>query len=204
MDTNAAVEQRLPAAKVLAFATDRPVPYRARDAASGMDLTVSLSCAGEIRWRVTDGRRFREHCSPDGSGFAEFEEILRREVLTALLPVLSALSEGGVPWEDLPGKSGEIGREVEARLAPGWGMRGVRPEEFRLTGASVSEQDEAMLRRLREQAELLDPAKAAEKILRAKREAFRAAGGWFCPECGTRCDRKFCPNCGQRKPERSV
>ena len=185
--------------EVLAFRTRTPIPYLERDAGSGLELDVSLTFEGTCEWSVCDAALFRRDCAPG----PELNELLENEVCAALPAVLVNLSGRGIPFAALPDYSEELGAALDEGLFARWReLRGIRAEGFRLLSAVPSNEDAERLNSLKALEELRDPSKAAEALLQKQREAIEAAGGWFCPDCGTANNGPFCSGCGRERPER--
>ena len=187
--------------KLLAFETRFPILYTYRNPSIGANLTISLNCSGEIRWQIQDEEQFRLLGPSGESRFPAFEDRLRSEVLLALMAVLADFAARGIPYETLAGQNEDLSREMLSRLAPDWEKQGMLAETFCLTEVSLSPKDEEMISQLKKQAELLNPSKAVEALLKAQAEALKAVEGWKCEYCGSLNKGKFCPNCGSKRPE---
>ena len=79
------------------FETRTPVPYMVSDEASGLKLTAGLTCAGEVSWQIGDEKLFQDFCPAGGEEAAGFTDMLKNEVLAALLPALARRSMQAIP-----------------------------------------------------------------------------------------------------------
>ena len=168
-------------AQIVSFETSRPVPYRYYDEKIGLDLDISLTCRGSLKWHVSNVNRFQAYKD-------NIDALLKEDLRLGLPPAIYALNDKKIAYDALPEHSGDISRQLD-RLFKNWSeMYGIAIDEFRLTEAVPSPEDQAIIDRFRRQSVLRDPAKAA-------------AGVWICPSCHAENTGKFCMECGTKKPE---
>lgn len=163
------------------FETARPMPYRYFDESIGLDLDISLTCKGNLKWHVTNIEQYKPVEQ-------NIDTLLQEDLKLSLAPAIMKLGEKKISYEALPEHSKDIALNLDM-LFKGWKERyGIAIDEFNLTEASPSESDMLIINRFRNQSIMRDPVKAA-------------AGVWICPSCQSENTGKFCMECGTKKPE---
>ena len=188
---------------LIRFETAEPIPYRTWDEALSAERDVGLRCACEYGWEVCDWDRFEEAFGQEGIAREELTGQQNRELGLALQVALARLSAAGTPWETLKSEhSGELVASLDEELFEAWReQRGIRVTEFRLVSVTLAPEDAAALDLLHAEAELMKPDARAETVLTVARDGFAAAGGWYCPRCGTPGRGTKCEACGWEKPD---
>ena len=160
--------------------------------------TVSLHLKGAAEYRVASPEQYALAYDPEG--------LMRRSLAAMLAPAVSGLR---CRPEEVPEKL-----QASDVFAPG----GEADQSFRryagaelvsltVTECALREDDKAQVDRLLRMAELRDPGKAAERLIKAMEEAQAAAKGaaasvvhktetWTCV-CGSKNTGRFCPECGR-------
>ena len=161
------------------YGTASPVPFRVVDKNIGLDLDISVRCFGEYSYRICNPILFYTNICGNVSDVYPKQNLdgqLRAELLTALQPAFAAISEKGIRYSALPGHANEICAALNEALAPKWrDLRGIEIVSFGVSSATISEEDEKMIKELQRTAALKDPAFAAAHLAGAQAQAMQAA-----------------------------
>ena len=161
------------------YGTPNPVPFRITDKNIGLDIDVGVRCFGEYSYRICNPILFYTNiCGNVSDAYSKhnLDGQLRAELLTALQPAFAAISEKGIRYSALPGHAGEICDALNDALAPKWrNLRGIEIVSFGVSSATISEDDEKMIKELQRTAALKDPAIAAAHLAGAQAQAMQAA-----------------------------
>ena len=161
------------------YGTPNPVPFRITDKNIGLDIDVGVRCFGEYSYRICNPILFYTNiCGTVSDAYSKhnLDGQLRAELLTALQPAFAAISEKGIRYSALPGHAGEICDALNDALAPKWrNLRGIEIVSFGVSSATISEDDEKMIKELQRTAALKDPAIAAAHLAGAQAQAMQAA-----------------------------
>ena len=174
------------------------IPFQFVMEEDNIHLSVCLHLKGTAEYRVVSPEQYAIAFDPEG--------LMRRSLAAMLAPAVARLS----------GKPEEVPEKLQASdvFAPG----GEADQSFRryagaelvsltVTECALREDDKAQVDRLLRMAELRDPGKAAERLIKAMEEAQAAAKGaaasvvhktetWTCV-CGSKNTGRFCPECGR-------
>ena len=161
------------------YGTPNPVPFRITDKNIGLDIDVGVRCFGEYSYRICNPILFYTNiCGNVSEAYSKhnLDGQLRAELLTALQPAFAAISEKGIRYSALPGHANAICDALNEALAPKWrDLRGIEIVSFGVSSATISEDDEKMIKELQRTAALKDPAIAAAHLAGAQAQAMQAA-----------------------------
>ena len=161
------------------YGTPNPVPFRITDKNIGLDIDVGVRCFGEYSYRICNPILFYTNiCGNVSDAYSKhnLDGQLRAELLTALQPAFAAISEKGIRYSALPGHANAICDALNEALAPKWrDLRGIEIVSFGVSSATISEDDEKMIKELQRTAALKDPAIAAAHLAGAQAQAMQAA-----------------------------
>ena len=163
------------------YGTPNPVPFRILDKNIGLDIDVGVRCFGEYSYRISNPILFYTNiCGNVSDAYSKhnLDSQLRAELLTALQPAFAAISEQGIRYSALPGHANEICQALNTALQDKWrDLRGIEIVSFGVSSATISEEDEKMIKELQRTAALKDPAIAAAHLAGAQAQAMQAAAG---------------------------
>ena len=161
------------------FGTPNPIPFRVADANIGLDIDVGVRCFGQYSYRVCNPILFYTNvCGNVASEYstANLDSQLKAELLTALQPAFARISEKGIRYSALPAHATEICRELNEVLSAEWReKRGIEIVSFSVSSATISEDDERMIKELQRTAALRDPGMAAAHLAGAQAQAMQDA-----------------------------
>ena len=161
------------------YGTSNPVPFRVVDKNIGLDIDIAIRCYGEYSYRLVDPVLFYKNvCGnvTESYGRAEIDSQLKSELMTALQPAFSRISEMGVRYSALPGHTQEIAEALNQELSDQWkGLRGIAVASFGVSSVTASEEDENRIKQLQQAAVLKDPTMAAAVLASAQAQAMQDA-----------------------------
>ena len=161
------------------YGTPNPVPFRIVDKSIGLDIDVGVRCFGEYSYRLSNPILFYTNiCGNvnDTYSRSNLDGQLKAELLTALQPTFAAISEKGIRYSALPGHTSEICDALNEALKAKWrDLRGIEIVSFSVSSATISEEDERMIKELQRTAALRDPAIAAAHLAGAQAQAMQDA-----------------------------
>ena len=101
---------------------------------------------------------------------------MRAELLTALQPAFSRISDLGIRYSALPGHTGELAEALNAELSAKWReVRGLEIVSVGVASVKASEEDERLIKELQRTAALKNPNMAAAHLAGAQAAAMQAA-----------------------------
>ena len=161
------------------YGTANPVPFRVVDRNINLDVDIAIRCHGEYSYKVEDPIIFYTNVAGNISGDYARDQIdsqLKSELLTALQPAFSKISDMGIRYSSLPGHTQEMADALNDVLSKKWGeLRGIKIVSFGVSSVTASEEDEKMIKDLQKSAVNRDPNMAAATIVGAQADAMRAA-----------------------------
>ena len=161
------------------YGTPSPVPFRVVDHNIGLDVDISIRCFGEYSYRITNPILFYTNvCGNVSSAYdrSEIDGQLKTELLTALQPCFARISDMGIRYSALPGRTMEMAQAMNDVLSAKWaGLRGVEIVSMGVSSVKASEEDEAMIKELQRSAVYRNANMAAAKLVDAQAEAMKAA-----------------------------
>ena len=198
--------------------TSNPIPFHVADKRIGVDAWIAVHCTGEFSYRICDPVLFYKHvCGDVNKDFYKdsLDARLKIELLSALDGAFAKLSQTGMPYSELTDNSPELTDALNAILASRWRENlGLELTSFSISHVRVSEQDEALIRKLQEAAAFRrahwaaqsaqeNPMRALDMPRRVPGKTFAPENGWKC-SCGSQNDGNFCPHCGRKKPKSRI
>lgn len=161
------------------FGTQNPIPFRVVDQNIGLDIDISVRCNGTYSYQITDPILFYSNvCGNVHEYFSrqEFDQQLRSEFLNVLQPAFAKISEMGIRYSALPGKTTELCRVINEDLADEWiGSRGITIRKIAFNSVTAPKEDEQMIKEAQRNAINRNPGMAAATIVSAQAEAMKKA-----------------------------
>ena len=161
------------------YGTPSPVPFRVVDNNIGLDIDISVRCFGEYSYKVSNPLLFYTNvCGNVSKAYtrAEIDSQLKTELLTALQPAFSKISDLGIRYSALPGHTTELADALNEVLSSKWrDLRGLEIVSFGVSSVKASEEDEAMIKELQRNATFRNPAMAAAQMVGAQSQAMQDA-----------------------------
>ena len=165
------------------YGTPSPVPFRVVDNNVGLDMDIAIRCFGEYSYHVCDPILFYTNVSGNVSDLYTRDKLdgqLKTELLTALQPAFSKISDMGIRYSALPGHTLEMADALNEVLSSKWrNLRGIEIVSFGVSSVKASEEDEAMIKQLQKEAArrnvLKDANSAAAEMAAAQADAMRTA-----------------------------
>ena len=134
------------------YGTASPVPFRVVDKNIGLDLDISIRCFGEYVYKMTDPILFYKNiCGNVDRDYTrdKIENQLRSELLTALQPAFSRISDQGIRYSSLPGHTKELSEALNTELSSTWGkVYGIEIVTCGVSSVKASEEDEQAIKNL--------------------------------------------------------
>jgi membrane protease subunit (stomatin/prohibitin family) len=169
------------------YGTPNPVPFRVVDKNIGLDVDISVRCFGEYSYKIVNPLLFYANVSGNVEEAFTREKIdgqLKTELLTALQPAFSKISEMGIRYSALPGHTVEMAQALNEALSAKWAdLRGIAIVSFGVSSVKASEEDEKMIKELQRNAAFRNPNMAAAQLVGAQAQAMQDAakneGGAF-------------------------
>ena len=161
------------------YGTPSPVPFRVVDEKIGLDVDIAIRCFGEYSVRISNPLLF--YTNVCGNVIADYtidrlESQMRTELLTALQPAFSKISDMGIRYSALPGHTVEMADALNEVLSGKWrDLRGIEIVSFGVSSVKASEEDEAMIKEAQRNAMFRDPTMAAAHLVGAQAAAMQDA-----------------------------
>lgn len=162
------------------YGTPNPVPFRVVDRNIGLDIDISVRCNGIYSFKIIDPILF--YTNVTGNVEEDFRKIdiesqLKSELLTALQPAFSKISDMGIRYSSLPGHTMELADALNEVLSKKWiELRGLKIISFGVNSIIANKEDEEMIKQLQRTAVMRDPNMAAANLTSAQADAMKAAG----------------------------
>lgn len=161
------------------FGTPNPVPFRVIDARAGIDIDISVRCFGSYSIRIADPIRFYTNNAGNFKDEYRVDEIsgqLKSELLNVLQPAFAKISETGIRYSQLPGKTVELTNAVKEQLKDSWSAkRGIAIDSVAIASISADPEDEKMLKQMQRNAAYTDQNLAAATLVGAQAQAMQDA-----------------------------
>jgi membrane protease subunit (stomatin/prohibitin family) len=161
------------------FGTPNPIPFRVVDQRAGIDIDVSIKCFGEYSFRVVDPVRFYTNNAGNFQDEYTVEMIsdqMRSELLNALQPAFAKISEEGIRYSALPGRTKELCTALKEELKDVWGtQRGMEIQSIAVSSVTADAEDEKMLKQMQRNAAYTNPNLAAATLVGAQAQAMQDA-----------------------------
>ena len=161
------------------YGTASPVPFRVVDQRAGIDIDIGIKCFGEYSIRLTNPLLFYSNVCGNVSEDYKMENLagqMRTELLTALQPAFSKISEMGIRYSALPGHTAELSDALNEQLSSKWrDLRGMEIVSFGVSSVKADEEDEKMIKELQRNAAFMDPTRAAAHLAGSQGDAMKMA-----------------------------
>ena len=161
------------------FGTQNPIPFRAVDHKIGLDLDVSIRCAGVYSYKVTDPMKFYANvCGNFKEDYkrSEIDAQLKAEFISALQPSFGKMSELELRPNQIPAHTAELENALNDSLSQKWGeKRGISVATVAIVSLTLPEEDAEIIKKLQKTAVLRDPLMAAASMTEAHNTAMQGA-----------------------------
>ncbi len=161
------------------FGTANPVPFRVVDSKIGLDIDVSLRCAGVYSYRIADPLLFYTNVCGNVSGEyrrSELDNMLKTEFISALQPALAKLSDMELRPNQIIAHNTDLEVAMNEALSAKWGsFRGLTVVNVALGTVTLPDEDAEMIKTAQRQAIYKDPTMGAAATVGANAEAVVAA-----------------------------
>ena len=161
------------------FGTPNPVPFRVVDSKIGLDIDVSLRCAGVYSYRIADPLLFYTNVCGNVSGEyrrSELDNMLKTEFISALQPALAKLSDMELRPNQIIAHNAELEVAMNEALSAKWGsFRGLNVVNVALGTVTLPEEDAEMIKNAQKMAIYKDPTMGAAATIGANADAVVAA-----------------------------
>ncbi len=138
------------------FGTANPVPFRVVDSRIGLDIDVSVRCAGLYSYRLSDPMLF--YTKVVGNVAQEYrretlDPQLKAEFLSALQPAFGQLSAMEMRPNQIVLHNEELTKAMQEQLSVKWGaLRGIEVVSVALSTVTLPEEDQERIKRAQEAA----------------------------------------------------
>ena len=147
------------------FGTPNPIPFRIVDSKVGIDLDVSLRCAGVYSYRIADPLLFYSKvCGnvPRQYNRAELDNQLKSEFISALQPALAKLSAMEMRPNEILLHNTAVEKAMNEALDEKWGqLRGLEVVSVAFSTVTLPEEDQERIKQLQTAATLSNPGLGA-------------------------------------------
>ena len=163
------------------YGTANPVPFRVvySNIGAGLELEVSVKCFGEYSYKVTNPMLlYKNVCGNVTADFTrdKLDSQMRTELMTALQPAFSRISDMGIKYSSLPGRTTELTQILNDELSAKWrDLRGIEIVSMGISSIKASDEDEERIKQLQQSAALTDPTMAAAYLTSAQAAAMQSA-----------------------------
>ena len=143
------------------FGTPNPIPFRVVDSKVGIDLDVSLRCAGVFSYRIADPLLFYSKvCGnvPREYRREELDTQLKSEFISALQPALAKLSALEMRPNEILLHNTAVEKAMNEALSEKWGqLRGLEVVSVAFSTVTLPEEDQERIKQLQTAATLSNP-----------------------------------------------
>ncbi len=161
------------------YGTPSPIPFRVVDQRAGIDIDISVRCFGEYSYRIVNPLLFYTNvCGNITSDYMreDLESQMKSELLTALQPAFSKISEMGIRYSSLPGHTLEFAEALKEQLSSKWKeYRGIEIQQVGVSSINASKEDEDMLKELQKNVTFTNPNLATAHLVNAQATAMQQA-----------------------------
>ncbi len=163
------------------YGTANPIPFRVVDKNIGLDVDISIRCNGEYSYKIINPILFYTNVCGNVQDTYQREEIdsmLKTELLTAMQPAFSKISDLGIRYSSLPGHTMEISEALNEVLSKKWAEnRGIVVASFGVNSVTAPKEDEDMIKDLQKTAVFRNGNMAGARLVDAQAEALKSAAG---------------------------
>ena len=161
------------------FGTPNPVPFRVVDSKIGLDIDVSIRCAGVYSYKIEDPILFYTNvCGNVSDEYlrSELETQLKSEFISALQPAFAKLSEMELRPNQIVAHNTELEAAMNEALSAKWSeLRGLKVVSVALATVTLPEEDQELIKKAQQAGMLRDPSMAGATLVGAQAEAMKAA-----------------------------
>ncbi len=163
------------------YGTANPVPFRVvySNIGAGLELEVSVKCFGEYSYKLSNPMLFYKNvCGNITADYTrdKLDSQMRTELMTALQPAFARISDMGIKYSSLPGRTTELTEVLNNELSSKWrDLRGIEIVSMGISSIKASDEDEERLKQLQQSAALTDPSMAAAYLTSAQAAAMQSA-----------------------------
>ena len=163
------------------FGTANPVPFRVVDSKIGLDIDVSIRCAGVYSYKISDPMLFYKNvCGNVESDYerSELDSTLKREFISALQPAFGKLSDLELRPNQIVSHNTDLENAMNESLSEKWGsLRGIQVVSIALSTVTLPEEDQELIKQAQRTAIMRDPTMAAATLVGAQADAMKTAAG---------------------------
>ena len=161
------------------FGTPNPVPFRVVDRNIGLDIDVSVRCAGIFSYKIANPLLFYKNvCGNVTEAFTreKLDAQLKSEFISALQPGFGKLSAMEIRPNQIPAHTKELESAMNEALNEKWSdLRGLEIVSIALNTITLPEEDQKLIKDVQRQAVYRDPGMAGASLVGAQGDAMRAA-----------------------------
>ena len=163
------------------FGTANPVPFRVVDSKIGLDIDVSIRCAGVYSYKIADPMLFYKNvCGNVESDYerSELDSTLKSEFISALQPAFGKLSDLELRPNQIVSHNTDLENAMNESLSEKWGsLRGIKVVSIALSTVTLPEEDQGLIKQAQRTAIMRDPTMAAATLVGAQADAMKTAAG---------------------------
>ena len=163
------------------FGTANPVPFRVVDSKIGLDIDVSIRCAGVYSYKIADPMLFYKNvCGNVESDYerGELDSTLKSEFISALQPAFGKLSDLELRPNQIVSHNTDLENAMNESLSEKWGsLRGIQVVSIALSTVTLPEEDQELIKQAQRTAIMRDPTMAAATLVGAQADAMKTAAG---------------------------
>ena len=163
------------------FGTANPVPFRVVDSKIGLDIDVSIRCAGVYSYKISDPMLFYKNvCGNVESDYerGELDSTLKSEFISALQPAFGKLSDLELRPNQIVSHNTDLENAMNESLSEKWGsLRGIKVVSIALSTVTLPEEDQELIKQAQRTAIMRDPTMAAATLVGAQADAMKTAAG---------------------------
>lgn len=163
------------------FGTANPVPFRVVDSKIGLDIDVSIRCAGVYSYKIADPMLFYKNvCGNVESDYerSELDSTLKSEFISALQPAFGKLSDLELRPNQILSHNTDLENAMNESLSEKWGsLRGIKVVSIALSTVTLPEEDQELIKQAQRTAIMRDPTMAAATLVGAQADAMKTAAG---------------------------
>ena len=163
------------------FGTANPVPFRVVDSKIGLDIDVSIRCAGVYSYKIADPMLYYKNvCGNVESDYerSELDSTLKSEFISALQPAFGKLSDLELRPNQIVSHNTDLENAMNESLSEKWGsLRGIKVVSIALSTVTLPEEDQDLIKQAQRTAIMRDPTMAAATLVGAQADAMKTAAG---------------------------
>ena len=163
------------------FGTANPVPFRVVDSKIGLDIDVSIRCAGVYSYKISDPMLFYKNvCGNVESDYerSELDSTLKSEFISALQPAFGKLSDLELRPNQIVSHNTDLENAMNESLSEKWGsLRDIKVVSIALSTVTLPEEDQELIKQAQRTAIMRDPTMAAATLVGAQADAMKTAAG---------------------------